>query len=168
MVVSTLLSETIRSHQDILKEKDNTKYMKKAMTFYNSLAQRATTLGVVVDMFVCSLDQIGVLEMRALYEKTGGYYVMSDSFQNPVFKESFKKFFTTDESGSLKMGFLGSIEVFTSKEFKVSGCIGHVTSLKKKANNVSETEIGVGGTNAWYIGGIDKNTNLAFYFDVVN
>jgi protein transport protein SEC23 len=27
---------------------------------------------------------------------TGGYYVMTDSFGNPVFKESFRKFFEVD------------------------------------------------------------------------
>lgn len=31
---------------------------------------------------------------------------MTDSFGNPVFKESFKKFFEVDEQGELNMGFL--------------------------------------------------------------
>jgi len=31
---------------------------------------------------------------------------MTDSFGNPVFKESFNKFFEVDEMGELKMGFL--------------------------------------------------------------
>jgi hypothetical protein len=31
---------------------------------------------------------------------------MTDSFENPVFKESFKKFFELDSKGDLKMGFL--------------------------------------------------------------
>ena len=39
---------------------------------------------------------------------TGGFYVMTDSFGNPVFKESFKKFFEVDENGDLKMGFLAN------------------------------------------------------------
>ena len=54
-----------------------------------------------------ALDQVGVLEMKSCFETTGGYYVMTDSFGNPVFKESFKKFFEVDENGELKMGFLG-------------------------------------------------------------
>jgi hypothetical protein len=33
---------------------------------------------------------------------------------------------------------------------------------------VSDTEIGNGGTNQWYIGGIDKNKSIAFYYDIVN
>jgi len=44
---------------------------------------------------------------------------MTDSFGNPVFKESFKKFFEVDENGELKMGFLSKISVTSSKEVKV-------------------------------------------------
>lgn len=43
-----------------------------------------------------------------------------------------------------------------------------MTSLKLKNNYVSDTEIGLGGTNSWYIGGIDKNKSIAFYYDIVN
>ena len=85
-----------------------------------------------------------------------------------MFKESFNKFFALDEEGNLKMGFMGRIQAYTSKEFKVSGCIGLVSSLEKKTANVSETIIGIGNTSAWNIGGIDKNSSLAFYFDIVN
>lgn len=44
---------------------------------------------------------------------------MSDSFGNPVFKESFKKLFEVDENGELKMGFLAKLSVYVSKEIKV-------------------------------------------------
>lgn len=93
---------------------------------------------------------------------------MSDSFGNPVFKESFKKFFEVDENGELKMGFLSKITLVTSKEVKVSGAIGPVTSLKVKNAFVSDTDIGVGQTNQWYMGGLDRNKSVAFYFDIVN
>lgn len=49
---------------------------------------------------------------------------MTDSFGNPVFKESFKKFFEVDDSGELKMGFLAHLKVLCSKEMQVSGAIG--------------------------------------------
>ena len=49
---------------------------------------------------------------------------MTDSFGNPVFKESFRKFFEVDDNGELKMGFVAETTVLTSKEFKVSGAIG--------------------------------------------
>jgi protein transport protein SEC23 len=70
---------------------------------------------------------------------------MTDSFENPVFKESFKKFFEVDEeTGELKMGFLSKITVNCSKEVKVQGAIGQVTSLKQKNAFVSDDEIGIG------------------------
>jgi protein transport protein SEC23 len=124
----------------------------------------------VIDLFVAALDQIGVLEMKPCFDSTGGYYVMTDSFGNPVFKESFKKFFEVDQTtGELKMGFLAQIKHLCSKEVKINGAIGQVTSLKQKlAPYVSDSEIGSGGTVSWSIGGIDKNKSIAFYYDIVN
>jgi protein transport protein SEC23 len=67
---------------------------------------------------------------------------MTDSFANPVFKESFKKFFEVDESGELKMGFLATIKVICSKEVKIAGAIGQVTPHKQKNVYVADTEVG--------------------------
>ena len=106
MIISDSLQEKIRSHLDIQKERDNTKYLKKAVKYYGDLAARAQKAGIVIDLFIAALDQIGVLEMKTCFDQTGGYYVMTDSFGNPVFKESFKKFFEVDANGELKMGFL--------------------------------------------------------------
>jgi len=66
------------------------------------------------------------------------------------------------------MGFGATLEVLTSREFKVSGAIGPVTSLGKKSPNVSDLEVGRGGTNAWSLGGIDPGTTIAIYFDITN
>ena len=44
--------------------------------------------------------------MKSTIEVTGGFYIMTSSFGDPVFKESFRKFFEVDENGELKMGFL--------------------------------------------------------------
>ena len=41
MIVSESLQEKIRSHLDIQKERDNTKYLKKAIKYYSDLASRA-------------------------------------------------------------------------------------------------------------------------------
>ena len=64
------------------------------------------------------------------------------------------------------MGFAGTFEVLTSREFKIAGAIGPVTSLKKTGPSVAETEIGNGGTYAWSLGGIDPATTVAVYFEV--
>lgn len=126
----------------------------------------------MIDLFVSALDQVGVLEMKSCFDQTGGFYVMTDSFGNPVFKESFKKFFEVDEeNGELKMGFLGETKLLISKEAKIQGVVGQATAVKDKTINTamcSDDQIGVGGTNKWYIGGLDRNKTLAYYFDIVN
>jgi len=117
---------------------------------------------------VAAVDQVGILEMKPCFEQSGGFYIMTDSFGNPVFKESFKKFFEVDEMGELKMGFVAQLSVTCSKEIQISGAIGQVTSMKQKNLYVSDTVIGNGGTNAWYLGGLDSNKSIAFYFDIAN
>lgn len=124
LIVSQSLQERIRSHLDIQKEKENTKHLKNAIKFYQGLADRSQRAGIVIDVFVAAVDQVGILEMKPCFEQTGGFYIMTDSFGNPVFKESFKKFFEVDDMGELKMGFLSKITVTCSKEVKVSGAIG--------------------------------------------
>ena len=49
---------------------------------------------------------------------------MTDSFGNPVFKESFKKFFEVDDAGELKMGFLSHVKCLCSKEIAIQGAVG--------------------------------------------
>ena len=105
---------------------------------------------------MAALDQVGIIEMKTCIEMTGGFYIMTDSFGNPVFKESFKKFFEVDDNGDLKMGFNATTKVLTCPDFKVSGAIGQCAPVKQQGQQyVSSEVIGVGGTNTWYMGGID-------------
>mmetsp|Transcript_50235 Transcript_50235/g.92811 ORF Transcript_50235/g.92811 Transcript_50235/m.92811 type:complete len:760 (-) Transcript_50235:166-2445(-) len=168
MVVGEELAETIRSHLDLQKENDNARYTKKALKFYTTLAQRCVQCGLAVDFFVCSLDQVGLYEMRVMADKTGGYVVMSDSFSMHVFKDSYRKVFDCDASGYLQMGFNANVEVLCSREFKCCGAVGGLSSMGKKGICVAETEIGEGGTQKWVVGSIDKNTTIGFYFEVTN
>lgn len=166
MVVSNELREPIRSHHDI--ERDSVKHFKRATRFYESLAKRASSNGHVVDIYAGCLDQIGLLEMKSLSNLTNGALVLSDSFATSIFKQSFQRLFEKDEFGNLKMGFNATMDVQTSKELKVSGAIGHLTSAQKKSACVGETEIGVGQTSAWKIGSINPRTTLGVYFEVVS
>merc|ERR1719355_480238 len=118
MVVGEELSETIRSYVDLQKDTPNAKYTKKALKFYQGLASRAVAGGFAVDIFACSLDQVGLYEMKVLADKSGGYMVMGDSFSMHVFKDSFRHVFDCDESGYLNLGFNAKMEVFCSREFK--------------------------------------------------
>ena len=107
--------------------------------------------------------------MRSLAEKSGGYVVMSESFEGNIFKQSFKAVFARDARGEyLRMCFGGTLEVLTSSEFKVCGAIGNVNSLAKKSASVGETEIGQGNTCAWSMGALDEDTTVALYFEVTN
>jgi protein transport protein SEC23 len=69
MVVGDELKNPIRSHHDI--EKDNVKFMKKAMKHYEALANRAATNGHLIDLYSCALDQTGLHEMKFLTNTTG-------------------------------------------------------------------------------------------------
>jgi protein transport protein SEC23 len=129
-IVAEELSEKIRSHLDIQKERENTRHLKAATKFYQECAARAQAAGIVIDVFVAALDQVGIIEMKSCIEMTGGFYIMTDSFGNPVFKESFKRFFEVDENGDLKMGFLATTKVLTAPDFKVSGAIGQCAPVK--------------------------------------
>jgi len=166
LVVGDDLKEPIRSHTDL--SKDTAKHARKAMKFYETLSKRAVSSGHVVDIFACSYDQSGFYEMQDLPKRTGGLVVLADSFESSMFKQSFQRIFTKNEKGQMPMGFNASIEIQTSKEIKICGAIGHCASLNRKSTSVAETEIGIGNTSAWRICGLDLNSTVAFYFEVVN
>lgn len=166
MVVNDELKNVIRSHHDI--EKDNAKYLKKACKHYESLSHRAAQNGHVIDIYACALDQVGLHEMKYLANCTGGLMVMGDSFNTSLFKQSFQRVFAKDSRNEFKMSFGATVEIKTSRELKVQGCIGSCVSAGQKGSSVSDNELGIGGTQAWKMCGVYPNTTYAFYFEVVN
>jgi len=164
--------ENIRSHLDL--QKKQAPMNKPATDFYRGLSDRAISNSIVVDVFACSLDQVGTLELRPLVSRSGGLIVLADKFGQSVFRESLRRVFernpdpVTGVGNQLQMGFGGQIEVLHSREFKIAGAIGPCASLKKAGPTVSETEIGIGGTYSWFLGGVDPSTSIAFFFDVTN
>ena len=167
-VVGSKLTETIRNYIDFTKNNPNTLHFKSAVDYYDSLAQRVSKNSHVVDVFSCCLNQVGLLEMKCLVEKTGGIMVLTDSFSTMVFKESFRKIFNLDDDGLLKMCFRGRLELFVTPPFKISGALGTLVSLKQGGNMVSDTVIGEGGTRSWLLGGFDENSTYSFILDVDN
>lgn len=166
-IVALELGDAVRSHSDI--EKDNAPFHTAALKAFDDIAARAVNAGHAVDVWACSLDQVGTYEMKSCVDRTGGIFVVSESFDHPMFKESFEKFFSTDESNQLPMAFQASFEIIASREVKVAGVIGPVASLNKESPSVStEMEIGIGGTTAWRMCTLDPHTTLAAYFEVVN
>lgn len=170
-VAEEKLSTALRSHTDI--EKGRATLLKPAKLFYEKLAHRLVENCHTVDLFCCSLDQTGLLEMKSTVEQTGGYVVLADSFGQSVFKESFRRMFTRHpdtaheyDKGHLVMGLAGTLEVVTSPEIKVKGAIGPCASLNKKGPNVSDVEVGQGGTFAWRLCSMDPTSTVAVYLDV--
>ena len=78
----------------------------------------------MVDTFAFSLDQFGLLEMRSLSEKTGGYLIVNEEYNTNVFKDTYSKIFEKDANGDLKMGFSAKLDMFVTKDLKICGAIG--------------------------------------------
>lgn len=166
LIVGNKLKEPIRSHSDI--DKDNAKHFKKASKFYDALAAKAVKNSHVIDVFGGCLDQIGMLEMKNLTHLTGGTLLLSDAFTTAIFKQSFLRLFNKDSEGYLLMGFNGTFDIKTSRELKVSGLIGHASSMNVKSANVSENEVGIGGTSQYRLCGMSPQHTYAVFFDVAN
>lgn len=160
--------ETIRDFIDKEKKTKNFKYFNKAQKYYKTLAERASKARQVIDLYGFTLDQFGLSEMKLLPEYTGGYTIINELFDSKAFKENCKKAFEKDPEGEMRHGYHAEISVQCSKHLQISGCIGQCVSLKKTSSMVSEYEVGKGGTTAWYLGGIDCNSTLAFYLDIPN
>jgi len=94
--------------------------------------------------------------------------VMGDSYNTSLFKQSFQRVFSKDVKNEFKMAFGCNIEIKTSRELKVQGCIGACIGLGAKGACVSDNELGIGGTATWRVCGTYPNTTYGFYFDVVN
>eukprot|EP00211_Chloroparvula_japonica_P003748 CAMPEP_0119129606 /NCGR_PEP_ID=MMETSP1310-20130426/7282_1 /TAXON_ID=464262 /ORGANISM="Genus nov. species nov., Strain RCC2339" /LENGTH=774 /DNA_ID=CAMNT_0007120039 /DNA_START=261 /DNA_END=2588 /DNA_ORIENTATION=+ len=165
-VVNIPKAEHMRMHLQL--EKDTAPFVKSATAYYDTLSKRCSTNGHVVDLFAGCLDQVGIMEMRSLVEKTGGILVNSASFDHAMFKDSFRKIFSRDANGNLNMGFNVSMDVQMSRELKVMGGIGHFTSAEKKSACVSDREVGESNTSGWKTCSIDPFSSFAFYFSIVN
>ena len=60
----------------------------------------------------CPPLQVGLSEMKACIEHTGGYVVQTDTFTNPIFKDSLRRMFTpAGEEGYLGLSSNATFEV---------------------------------------------------------
>jgi protein transport protein SEC23 len=150
-IVGRSKKENIRSHLDLLKKQ--APLHKPSVDFFRALSDRAISNSIAVDLFACSLDQVGALELKTLVSRTGGMIVLADKFGQSVFRESLTRAFErvatsgaygTDSVLQLQMGFGAQIEVIHSREFKIAGALGPCASLKKNGPTVAESEIGIG------------------------
>ncbi|GLJ49269.1 hypothetical protein SUGI_1041010 [Cryptomeria japonica] len=164
IVVDADLGKNIRTHQDLVN--GNASYYRTSCKFYKQLAQRLVAAGLVLDVFACSLDQVGTAEMKPAVESSGGLMMLAETFDSDQFKKCLQRLFACDKQGHLKMNFNATIDIITTKEVKICGALGPCSSLQKKATSVSEHEIGIGGTRAWKMSTLTNKTCLAFFFEV--
>ena len=168
-IVPTSLEESIRSHQDL--EKGIAKMFKPAEKHFSQIGADMVESGHVVDVFACALEQVGLAEMCPMIERSGGLMVLTESYHHHVFKDSLRRQLETGRlHGPAQM------QVWTSKEIKVTGAIGPCASLHQKGgsgsggpggyNNVSDSIVGEGGTNVWKLNTLDHRSTMMFLFEV--
>ncbi|PPD71211.1 hypothetical protein GOBAR_DD31900 [Gossypium barbadense] len=154
----------IRNHKDLIN--GQTPYYWKSSNFYKRLSQRLCDSSIVLDLFACSLDQVGAAELKVPVESSGGFMILGESFESDQFRKCMRHIFSRDEAGNLKMYFDATIEIVTTKDVKICGALGPCISLRKTNNLVSENEIGDGGTYIWKLGTLTSKTCIAFFFQV--
>lgn len=164
IIVNSDLSIPIRTHRDIIN--GHAPYYEKCSSFYANLSQRLSDASVVLDMFACSLDQVGVAELKSPIERSGGFIILAESFESDQFRKCLRHIFSRDDEGNLNMLFDVTIEIVTTGDLKICGALGPCVSLKKKNASVSDNEIGEGGTNMWKLCTVTHKTSIAFFFQV--
>lgn len=165
LVVDSDFLQSMRTHNDIFN--GQARHHSKSCSFYRQIAKRLFDASVVLDLFACSLDQVGVAELREPIERSGGFVVLAESFESDQFRKCLRHLFKhDDDEGFLKMNFDATIEIVTTNDVKISGALGPCMSLRKKNASVSETEVGQGGTCVWKLNTLTDRTCIAFFFQV--
>ncbi|EIE23773.1 COP-II coat subunit [Coccomyxa subellipsoidea C-169] len=164
-VVEKELSEPIRSHEDLAK--DRAPHYKKARRFFDGVASQLVQQQHSLDVFACALDQVGLAEMKPVVDMSGGMVVQTDTFLNPVFKESFKRVFVAPgDPGSLNIASNATFEVIPSRGVKIAGLLGPAAAMDKKSSSIADTHVGIGGTNQWRLAGLDASTTLCTFYEI--
>ncbi|KAK9160590.1 hypothetical protein Syun_006931 [Stephania yunnanensis] len=164
IVVESDLGMAIRTHQDLIN--GQAPYFNKSCNFYKKLAQRLSDASIILDLFACSLDQVGAAELKLPVENSGGFLMLGESFESDQFRKCLRHIFRHDENGHLQMCFDATIEVVTTNDVKICGALGPCVSLGRKNSLVSDSEIGRGGTCLWKLGTLTNKTCIAFFFQL--
>ncbi|KAH3673512.1 hypothetical protein WICMUC_003618 [Wickerhamomyces mucosus] len=170
-IVSTDKKQSIRTFNDIIKRKANTKYLDTAAKFYNdTVFELAKRHRFSVSLFTASYDQSGVCELGMLITKTGGGLIMVDSFTSNIFRENHRLLFIQDEG--LVFHSNSEMKVLTSRKLKVAGFIGSAHSVKPLESEngmLSDISIGQGFSNIFRSSMISTRDfyNIFFKMDTV-
>ena len=161
-VVSTNLEDSMRSHRDLGNNRAH--HSQKAEKFYKNIEDTLVSKGLVLDVFACSLDQVGVHEMKPAIEASGGLLVLAETYESDEFIKSLQRLFAFNNAdGILKMCFNATLEVITSPKLKVSQAFGPCSSLGHKSSYNKQA-----GTSTWKMCTLNEKTNIAFLFELSN
>ncbi|KAI3469684.1 hypothetical protein Pfo_026347 [Paulownia fortunei] len=166
MIVNSDLGNSIRTHRDL--NNGHASYYKKSSEFYKQISHRLSNSSIILDLFACSLDQVGAAELKVPVESSGGFMMLGESFESEQFRKCLRHMFDHDDDGNLKMFFDATIEIVTTKDVKICGALGPCISVQKKNDSVSDKVIGEGGTHIWKLGTLTSKTCIAFFFEVGN
>eukprot|EP00672_Neobodo_designis_P020845 CAMPEP_0174828680 /NCGR_PEP_ID=MMETSP1114-20130205/1481_1 /TAXON_ID=312471 /ORGANISM="Neobodo designis, Strain CCAP 1951/1" /LENGTH=949 /DNA_ID=CAMNT_0016062403 /DNA_START=46 /DNA_END=2895 /DNA_ORIENTATION=- len=181
-IVAVDKGEMIRSHRDLL---DGAAPLhEKATEFFNGLEARLSDARVALDAVTMSLDQIGLLEMRACVDNTGGTMICGDSFTTQMFTDSFRRALLRaklrEDEGPMSdapgCGFGAHIKVFTSSDTRVCGAIGPcrarhgpnaAATAQAQGDNryISPIKVGVSDTTQWVASAVDAASTFTVVFD---
>lgn len=164
IVVQSDRAYSIRNHQDVVN--GHAPFYEKSCSFYKRISQRLCDASVVLDLFACSLDQVGAAELKVPVESSGGFMMLGELFESDQFRKCLRQLFNRDNDGNLKMYFDATIEVVTTSDVKVGGALGPCLSLRKRNDRVSDNEIGQGATSTWKLCSLTNKTCIAFFFEV--
>lgn len=152
-IVGSPLKEPLRSHHDLTDDSKMEKQYRSAEKHYTTLATKAARNGHTVDIMIGCYDQVGLAEMEALPNLTGGVVVQSDSFTSAIFKRSMQKLFEPDEqTGLLQFGLNATLQLKVTNSLKVKSIYGHQSKLQ-------------GTENAWKLGAVWPHSAYGFHFE---
>jgi protein transport protein SEC23 len=155
--------EFVRQHQEI--ELAQAPLTLSAVDFFSDLTKTAAEGNVCVNCVSSSFEESGLYELRNLVSSTGGFIISVESWSNPCVQDSLEKYFSEDIFGA--SGGECTLAINSSKEFRISGCVGPCVSANRFDEDlVSQKTIGAGSTVEWRSSCLLPTTSLAFFFDV--
>ncbi|KAL7663245.1 Protein transport protein SEC23 [[Candida] zeylanoides] len=162
-VVGQSLAQPIRSHHDVARATSlltPAAYHASSRAFYNALAAQLVAMGVSCSLLIGSYDQVGLFEMEALCQRTGGDLVMCDSYDTTIFRQSMVKL------PQQQMCLNATLEVRTSPDLAVQGLLGNATSLPgRRPDALSKNGLGQTDTNCWKCCNVGPTSTFAVYLE---
>ncbi|XP_078429857.1 protein transport protein SEC23 G-like isoform X2 [Wolffia australiana] len=141
----------IRTHRDLVS--GEAPLFAGARRFYATAAARLAAKSAALDLFACSLDQVGAAEMAPAVDASGGFMVLAESFSSEQFRSSSRRIFLRreDEDDCQQLCMDATLDVAASEEIKVSSVLG---------------PCGSSGAS-WKLSSLGERTSVAFFFQVV-